>query len=217
MARHGGRTLKRRGADRKPRTRLLVLCEGQVTEPKYLKAFKHDHRSQLVEVEVVPECGVPKTLVEAAVARKKDADREARRRGDPYLKYDEVWCVFDVDQHPNLPEAKQQAQANGLHVAISNPCFELWVLLHFQDQRAHQERGQIQAACREHLPEFVKEVPYEKIRPGYRDAVRRAQALEDWQDQQQRPGGNPSTGVHELTGRISNQGKEAFLLDRKRG
>lgn len=216
MARHGSRPLKRRGAGREPRTRLLVLCEGQVTEPKYLKAFKHDHRSQLVEVEVVPECGVPKTLVEAAVARKKEAEREARRRSDPYLKFDEVWCVFDVDQHPNLPEAKQQAQANRLHVAISNPCFELWILLHFEDQRAHKERGEIQAACREHLPKFVKEVPYEKVSSLYQDAVRRAEAVENWQEQQQRPGGNPSTGVHKLTERIASLGKEAFLLDRKR-
>jgi hypothetical protein len=30
-----------------------------------------------------------------------------------------VWCVFDVDIHPNLPEAKQQARDNGLSLAIS--------------------------------------------------------------------------------------------------
>ena len=196
MGRHRNRPLKRRPAGRVPRLRLLVLCEGEVTEPNYLRAFRHEHRNQLVEVEVVPKCGVPKTLVEFAAERKRSAEKEARRRGDPYLKYDEIWCVFDVDIHPNLPEAKNQARDNGLNLAVSNPCFELWILLHFQDQRAHEERGRIQSACRLHLPDFVKDASYEKLQPNYAEAVRRATALADWQSQQGRPGGNPSTGVH---------------------
>lgn len=207
------RPLRRTAAIKNPRVRMLVLCEGKVTEPRYLNAFKREFRSQLVDVEVVPECGVPKTLVERAVIMKKGADREARRRGDPYLKYDEVWCVFDVDVHPNLAEAKQQAHDNGLHVAISNPCFELWILLHFQDQRAHEDRGRIQDACRVHLPEFIKEAPYEKLQPNYEEAVKPAQALMDWQSQQGRPEGNPSTMVHKLTERIAQLGREAFLRE----
>jgi hypothetical protein len=50
---------------------------------------------------------------------------------------DEVWCVFDVDEHPKLAEARDQANANGIQLAVSNPCFELWLLLHFQEHRAH--------------------------------------------------------------------------------
>src|SRR5579863_6447941 len=132
----GRRNLRRRPPKLQPRTRVLVLCEGEVTEPKYFQAFRHEHRSRLVEVELVSDCGVPKTLVEYAVERKKQAFREAKRYSDPFLKYDEIWCVFDVDAHPHLNEAKNQARDNGLNLAISNPCFELWVLLHFQDQRA---------------------------------------------------------------------------------
>jgi hypothetical protein len=93
MGRRRNRPLKRGAPKREPRQRLLVLCEGKITEPLYLKAFKHERRSQLVKVEVVPECGVPKSLVEQAVERKKHAEKEARRRGDPYLKYDEV-CAY---------------------------------------------------------------------------------------------------------------------------
>jgi len=188
-----------------------VLCEGKVTEPSYLKAFKHQHRSQLVEVEVVPECGVPKSLVEQAVERKRRADKEARQYRDPYLKYDEVWCVFDVDNHPNLPEARRQALDNGLNLAISNPCFELWILLHLRDQRAHQERGAIQAAVRGYLQDFVKEVPYDRVQPHHQEAVTRANALMEWQERQGRPDGNPSTAVHKLTERIAELGRERFL------
>jgi hypothetical protein len=205
------RPLRRRSATREARKRLLVLCEGKITEPRYLKAFKHEHRSQLVEVEVVPECGDPKTLVESAVTRKREAEKEARRRGDSNLRYDEIWCVFDVDAHPNLAAAVQQAEGNGLNLAVSNPCFELWILLHFQEQRAYEDRARIQSACRVYMPEFLKEVPYEKIRLSYEIAVARAQTLMQWQAQQGRPAGNPSTAVHKLTQKIAELGKEAFL------
>ena len=77
---------------------------------------------------------MPKTLVERAVAMKREAALEAKRKKDENLKYDQVWCVFDIDEHPFVPEAKQQARDNGIEVAISNPCFELWALLHFRDQ-----------------------------------------------------------------------------------
>jgi hypothetical protein len=50
-----------------------------------------------------------------------------------------------------------------------------------------------------------------KIRARYDDALRHANALADWQIQQGRPNGNPSTGVHNLTERIAELGKEGFL------
>jgi hypothetical protein len=36
-----------------------------------------------------------------------------------------VWCVFDIDEHPVIPEAKDQAPANRIELTISNPYFEL--------------------------------------------------------------------------------------------
>lgn len=211
MGRHHTRPLRRGAPKRQPRKRLLVLCEGEVTEPKYLNAFKHEHRSQLVEVEVIGEGVDPKSIVEHAIKRKKGAEKEAKRRHDPYLKFDEIWCVFDVDDHPTLLQAKQQARDNGLNLAISSPCFELWILLHFRDHRTEQERGVIQALVREHLHDFDKEVPYDEVQPHYGEAVRRATDLMVWQVQQGRPDGNPSTAVHKLTERIAELGKDRFL------
>lgn len=153
----------------------------------------------------------PQDLVESAVERKKSAERQARKEKDPFVKYDAVWCVFDVDEHPNLEEALLQARDNKLNVALSNPCFELWILLHFQDQRQHQERGWMQAACRGHLPDFYKVADYERLRANYAEAVKRAEQLLVWQKQQDRENGNPSTSVHRLTQAIVQLGKEQFL------
>ena len=45
-------------------------------------------------------------------------------------------CVFDVEapnQHERLFEAIEMAHGNNIQVAVSNPCFELWLLLHYAD------------------------------------------------------------------------------------
>jgi hypothetical protein len=140
--------------------------------------------------------GTPKTLVERAAKKKKEATKLGKK--DRNLLYDSVWCVFDVDEHPFLPEAKEQATANGIHLAVSNPCFELWLLLHFQDQRAHIERDRVQRLFRDCIPDYGKDVPCERLLPLCEDAVQRAQALEDWQNSRGCAGNNPSTGVHRL-------------------
>jgi hypothetical protein len=98
--------------------------------------------------------------------------------------------------------AKQKAAANNIELAISNPCFELWLLLHFRDQRAHIERHLVQSACKEHMPGYEKEVPFEQVFPRYPEAVQRAAALEHWQETRGCAGENPSTGVRRLTERI---------------
>ena len=61
----------------------------------------------------------------------------------------EYWCVIDVDQHANLVPAVEKAIANGISVAVSNPCVELWFILHFQDQTAEIDRKWAQAISKE--------------------------------------------------------------------
>jgi hypothetical protein len=203
--------LRRRRPFTEPRPRLLVCCEGQVTEPSYFNGLKRQGHNNLLHVEVKPGGLAPKTLVDYAVGLKDEAERAARRQNDDNLKFDEVWCVFDVDAHEHIPDAKQKAATNRVSLAISNPCFELWLLLHFQDQRAHIERHHVQSACRGHMPGYDKEVPFETVFPHHQEAVARAEALEIWQEQQNRPGGNPSTGIHRLTTRIMELGREEQL------
>jgi hypothetical protein len=61
------------------------------------------------------------------------------------------------------------------------------------------------------MPGYDKKVPFELIFPYYREAVERALAVDNWQQDQGRPGGNPSTGVHRLTERIMEPGREEQL------
>ncbi len=112
----------RRPAFRDPRPKMLIVCEGSITEPQYFEQFAGFHRNSLVKVEIAPAQGVPLTVVRAAKERRDKAISDAKRESDENVKIEFVWCVFDIDEHPNVPEAKSLAHQNNIKVAISNPC-----------------------------------------------------------------------------------------------
>lgn len=201
----GGEDIARRGPRREPRKRILVLCEGEVTEPLYFKNLRAELRTSLVEVEVEGHGAGPKTLVERASLRKRESDRYAQKEQDAFLAYDEIWCVFDVDEHAKLADARQQARDKGIELAVSNPCFELWALLHFQSQTAYLERQAARSRLKAHLPGYDKDLPFARLRTSYGEAVRRAAQLERRCEERGCPGDNPSTGVHRLTERIRTE------------
>jgi len=89
---------------------------------------------------------------------------------------------------------------------VSNPCFELWALLHFQDQTAYLVREKVRSLLKKHLPGYRKSLPFDRLRPAYEDAVRRAVHLDRRCEERECPGDNPSTGVYRLTERIRKEG-----------
>lgn len=109
---------------------MLVFCEGEASEPDYITALKRlpeIRGNTSISIEIDPGADQPMRLVERAV--KRAAEDEV----------DECWCVFDVEwpqHHPRLDEAVRLAEAHGIRLAISNPCFELWLILHHRDQTA---------------------------------------------------------------------------------
>ncbi len=197
------RNRERRRARRKPfkapKPLILVVTEGKVTEPEYLNGFKEASKNPRVDIRVVGGVGVPKTIVEFAKEHKSEAEKRARREKDENLRYDEVWCVFDFDNHPNVPDAKQMARDNGIKLAMSNPCFELWLWLHFADQPGMQDRHRLQSMMKQHIPNYDKHVNYSDYAAGYDVAVKRASRLDKDAEAASEEGRNPTTGVWRLT------------------
>jgi RloB-like protein len=206
--RHRTRPDARRAPNREPGRRILIVCEGAVTEREYLEGFRGWCKNPRVEIDFDGPAGVPVTLVSRARDRRDKAEREATRAGDDFLRYDEVWCVFDVDEHPHVADARAKALASGLRLAMSNPCFELWLLLHFADNPGMQHRHEIQARLRARMPSVPdKHVDLDALVAGYDDAYRRAERLaRDAVDRGDDVTGNPSTEVHLLTGSIDEEG-----------
>ncbi len=181
---------------------LLALVEGARTEESYF-VYWHRRNRRRVRVKIDEFHGGPVQLVERAVRAKKQGQREERRgRG---RAYDEIWCVFDVDEHPHLPDAIQRATDNGIKVAVSNPCIELWFILHYEDQTAHIERRSAQAQAQALLQcsKALTQEAFNAMADRYDDAVRRAKFL----DKKHRDDGspsraNPSSEVWRLVDRI---------------
>lgn len=185
------------------RKRILVVCEGEKTECEYLKQFSQAHRTSKVKLDFARERGVPKTLVDIAKGFKARSIGHA----EPYDEFDEFWCVFDIDDHPNIADAVQTARDNGIELAISNPCFELWLLLHFRDPPGQNHRNAIVELLRKSVPNYNKHVDYVKdgYADGYLAAVNGASHLDRLAEQAHDVGRNPTTGVYRLTESIRTE------------
>jgi hypothetical protein len=122
--------LARRKIDRAKSPRYLIVCEGTKTEPHYLAEILLAQRIPPQRVKVAPNNGnSPDRVVDHAhTLYGEDAET-----GDAY---DKVFCVFDRDAHPSFAPALQRVQELAItgkpFVAVtSTPCFEFWLLLHF--------------------------------------------------------------------------------------
>ena len=193
------RRTRRRAPFREPRPIILIVCEGENTEPQYLEGLRRACRNPRVDILVHHKHGVPRTLVEIARQSKREAETKARREGDDNLAYDSVWCVFDIDDHPNVPDARQMARDNGIELAISNPCIELWLLLHFRDNPGMQHRDKLKMMLAEEAPGYDKTVNYAVYAEGRPEATIRAKRMDELAESRGEPGGNPTTGVYKLT------------------
>jgi hypothetical protein len=195
----------RRAPFLEPKPLILIVCEGVVTEKQYLLGYARTRRAAKFRVDVANKHGVPKTLVGIAKDWKIDAERRARHERDAFLEYDEVWCIFDVDEHPDIGDAIQMARDNHIELAISNPCFELWLLLHFRDCPGMEDRRSIQAMLKTYLPKYDKRIDFEDFKPHCEAAVRRAVQLDQLAKQINELGRNPTTGVYKLLRKIGDE------------
>ncbi|MGJ3264829.1 MAG: RloB family protein [Salinarimonas sp.] len=170
MGRGGGRGLARRPPRRAPRIKITLFCEGEVTEPDYLGRLAAEVGLKLLWGR---KGGKPAELVEAAI----DARRAAKAEG--FAGPHEIWVVFDCDEHPQVADARRRAEANGVRVAYSEPCFEVWPLLHHPDGVGPMTSPEAVERVCERFPSYrrVKILGYEALRPHLDDAVARAGRL----------------------------------------
>lgn len=196
--------LARKTATRAPYDRVLIVCEGSKTEPKYFRDLIDGFRLNTANVEIDKTKGSsPKTVVERA----KNAFEKARKTGDPY---DRVFCVFDKDQHGNayteaLDRIRNMRPAHVYKAIPSVPCFEYWLLLHFVYTRQSYYGNPSKSPCervieslRRHFPDYHKagDGVYARLYPHLDTAIANADnALSDAKDSNS---DDPSTEMHLL-------------------
>ncbi len=197
--------LKCRKQKREPKRRFFIFCEGEKTEPTYFAAVKATYANALIDVNTIPGVGVPKTIAAAAaeLARSLGLSPRSRKPQNSFEEDDEVWAVFDRDQHPDFDTAIDRCRGADVHVGRSNPCFEVWLILHETDYDKPDDGKAVQTYLAKLRPEYDKRGA--KI-PDCTDLVTRAQIAEDRAElqlirraEEGAPYGRPSTTAGHLT------------------
>ena len=195
--RRGQRPLRRRAPQIDERARFVIFCEGELTEPLYLEALAALHEVRSVATLDIRGMGCePRKLVEEAKAEKRSERRQ-------WTGATEYWCVFDVEApapHKRLHEAVQMARDNGISVAVSNPCFELWLVLHYADHERWIDNDDCGSLRRQHDGSQGKRLDGAAYMPLRREAIMRARRLAMLHDSANRvlPDNNPSSGMYRL-------------------
>ena len=134
-------SLERPVAELTEKPSILIVCEGENTEPSYFNQF----RITSAKVKSVGEGYNTVSLVNRALVLAQQGN------------YDQVWCVFDKDDFndKDFNTAIQIALANNFGVAYSNQSFEYWLILHFNDhQGGGMHRDRYNDKINEHLKPF---------------------------------------------------------------
>lgn len=216
----------KRGDKKYIRCRVLIVCEGEKTEPSYFKAFNTREGSNGIECEITTKgCGTNTLqVVKKAIELKKKAERENR-------PYDSVWAVFDKDSFPDsdFDNAIKMAEANDIGCAWSNEAFELWYIYHFQDQTTGMSRFDYEKTITKLVRKYAKDkkakkaYTYQKNTPCMRsilkdcgcdekEAIKRAEQRAGKLPDHKYHSHNPCTMVYKLVKQLIGEDKEFIQL-----
>lgn len=181
--------LRRGRTTGKRRTKKLfvIATEGRNTERIYFEAF-NPGRTGSFRIALVANPTNRSSPVDV-VKRLLKAEKE-RKGVETRVEY---WAVIDRDSRPEdqLEKAWSRIESKqNFHLAVSDPCFELWLYLHLQENRPFANQGDCLKALEEVHPHYDKS-RYEMnaFKPNVDIAISRAKALDTqpchrWPDQQ---------------------------------
>ncbi len=191
---------RRRSGALEVRDRILIVCEGEKTEPNYFKKFPIKRGRVELKIEGTGYNCV--SLVEEAIRLKEEAMREKRL-------YNQIWCVFDKDDFSDdqFNKACILAENNKIGVAYSNQAFELWYILHFCYCDAALSRSQYivkLTAYIGHKYEKNSEDMYDELKQLQNNAIKHAEKLSSSHRIINPAKNDPSTKVNSLVNALNN-------------
>lgn len=159
--------LERKLSRRASYDRILIVSEGSKTEPNYFSEIRAAYRLHTANVEVRPsELGsAPIQVVQYARDLFEDGDRHKNIQP---RAFEQVYAVFDRDDHESYFKALRLAESlDGklkndtkqfirFKAVASVPCFELWLLLHYEDIQAPLHRDQVMRRLKHYIPGYEK-------------------------------------------------------------
>ncbi len=161
--------------------RLIVIAsEGKDTERIYFKALAKEYTNPRVHVHILERSADEQnnSSPEHVLKQLNDYKSQYELEAD-----DELWLVVDKDRWTEAMlsrVATECSQEVAMHMALSNPCFELWLLLHIEDSASVTPEEQI--LWMENRRKSKNADPYLKVRlrrkmGAYHESSYDAQAL----------------------------------------
>lgn len=197
QARREERKLVRARASRQGLPFILIVCEGEETEPNYLRGLCEARRINLAGVDIKPGGGDTdaRSLVKKALSLFKAKD------------YDRVFVVLDDDGQPleeavHLAAKKLKTSAGEsiqVELIATRPAFEFWLLLHFEySARPFTSTTLVLDQLRSHLTNYNKADPsiFKQVDAGLERALDHAQHLK--QELAASGSVSPNTDMHLL-------------------
>lgn len=207
------RSLRRTLAKRQPYERLLIVCEGKKTEPQYLQEIRAAYRLSTTNVQVQPSGfgSDPMSVVHFAEHLFRNGDLA---RNVPALAFDRLCIVFDRDEHASYHaalariESLQHSLRNddgdrpAVDAVVSVPCFEVWLLMHFEDVATPLHRDEAIERLRQHIDGYEKASGghWQSTKDSLEQAMTRAKQLAALTTAAD--GAEPFTSMHLLVHRL---------------
>lgn len=208
----GAPDFRRRNNQREPYDRVLIVCEGS-TEKYYFEGLVSLLGLSSANIRINPSGNRtdPIQVVRYGIKLAK----ESHSAGDTYQR---LYCIFDLDRpHQNALDlaANTCLPKTTMHLATSNPCFEIWLRLHFgYTDRSFSAVGN-KTACQTveddlltYEPQFSKgnDGLFSQFTHKVQDAVANCHKLES--NNHQTGSTNPSCSVHELVNYLCHLRKQ---------
>ena len=153
--------------EKRYKKRFILSVEGRNTEPQYFEMFK----SNDVVIKIIAKGLSPSDLLNYM---KEHLNVERLE------KEDEAWIVCDKDDWTVdvLNEIKQWSQESAQHgFALSDPNFEYWLCLHFEDSSSNSGHKQ---SLKKHISDYDKDIdPRKFTEKRIHEAIKRASKRTD--------------------------------------
>jgi hypothetical protein len=193
----------RRPGSRPPGRCILIVCEGAETEPNYFASLRDHLKLSTISVKIKDRAGAPVSVVDEAQDQVEKRQQDIRDGRTHLPQFEAVWCVFDVENprhNPTFDRAVQLADQKEFQLAISNPAFEFWYVLHFErTTRPFADGDEIKEYLKRHIPGYHPAMPvFDGLVLSTPTAIRSARCILENHPQGEQRFPNPSTRVHLL-------------------
>ena len=182
---------------RDTRKLILIICEGKETEINYFKSFK-ERNSGVNIVPIFGNCTDALNIVRFAKKQMKEYQLDLK-------KGDLIWCAFDVDdkKEHQIKDAISSANSDNIKIALSNPCIELWFLLHYKKIISSIDRKDVVYELKKFIKHYDKNTQVFDILKDKLDvAMKNAEHLNSLYEKNKTElysrGSNPSSQVFKL-------------------